>query len=568
MPWFFRLRSTMAPRPTLAFNGVGPATQYFNYLSSTAHWGTGLSYDANAGGGYDIRGIPLPVHLTGKMRLLYPKLTARSWTSGGNTPDATAFSTELIVEVPTVGDNDATYSFWGPALSDGDLPNNHFAAYGFVVTITTAGVCSVRFATTSSLTLNTVRVSTNLPPGSLVHLVCTYAENQTAKIYVNGSRAASGNLSGLGQLCLSALDGGAGWATAMLPDNYNGNPRRALSCITNLLMHGGPGVGYNSSGTDGTRQTTGVGWLAVYPYDLSTDPDAGGQPISIRDLYETYANNAVWTGGSRPNGWPTTPQFSGYAIEVAADAPNAWMRLQEINKDTKAVGFGFNHSDMSGYYSGTGCTFAQTGMTNGMQSVNFGSNGVLRVFGDINTSALPNSVVYNGRGCVSAVGSFECWYRPTALSLAEQALIHTTDRTASSSSLYVYVNTAGKVNVRFRDSGAVYQTFTFAGATALQAGTAYHLAVTWDSLQTNKLKLYINGVLAQEQNLFLTFYLPMSDVGFSIGNLMTDPDSAIPYNGTVSASTKYANGDMQDVALYSYALSADRIAAHYAARNN
>jgi hypothetical protein len=341
-----------------------------------------------------------------------------------------------------------------------------------------------------------------------------------------------------------------------------------MGVINNLLMHGGTGVAYNFSGNDNSRQTTGIAWAAVYPYDLSTDPDAGGQPISIRDLYETYANNAVWTGGSRPNGWPTAPQFSGYAVEVAADAPSAWLRLQELNKDTKAVGFGSNHNDIGGYYTGTGCTFAQTGMTNGMQSVNFGANGALRIWGDQDTDAIPYQSTWTGRGTVSAIGSFECWYRPTALSLATQTLIQASSRGGSTSNLLISVNTAGKISFRMRDSGGIYQTFTFAAATALQAGSAYHLVVAWDAIETNKLRLYINGALAQEQNFFVTFALSLVDNGFCIGNTLTEPNTLPPYNGTVTANTSYANGDLQDVALYGHMLSADRIAAHYAARNN
>jgi hypothetical protein len=57
-------------------------------------------------------------------------------------------------------------------------------------------------------------------------------------------------------------------------------------------------------------------------------------------------------------------------------------------------------------------------------------------------------------------------------------------------------------------------------------------------------------------------------MGFTIGNGFQVPTETPPYNSAANAGTHYANGAMADAAFYDVALSAERVAAHYAARNN
>lgn len=125
--------------------------------------------------------------------------------------------------------------------------------------------------------------------------------------------------------------------------------------------------------------------------------------------------------------------------------------------------------------------------------------------------------------------------------------------------------------IRYHKSGAqIENRVTFdtgvvtANATGLTLldGNWHHIVSTWDGTD---LKLYVDGTLRDTQ----------TPTGGSVVSMPTSTSSSI---GEISAlyvgSLHYArsnwqyNGYMDDVALYSYALSASQISAHYALRNS
>jgi hypothetical protein len=134
----------------------------------------------------------------------------------------------------------------------------------------------------------------------------------------------------------------------------------------------------------------------------------------------------------------------------------------------------------------------------------------------------------------------------------------------NSVNFWVYLNTNGTLVLRVRDKTGAYFYYTF--SKVFQVATAYHVVVTWDAVVTNKATLYVDGVKHSDQGFFYLPYITYGAYNITIGNGVDNP-TTVPYNGVIAGSTGHFLGDLQDVALYSYPLSAARIAAHYAARN-
>jgi len=539
LPFFFRMRSTMQPRPVCMWNYCGPETGYRHRYSSNTYdhtnYGKGF-IDVAAGGGFDLRGIPLPIQ-SPAFRLAYPKQRRPDLERGVGTDNVALFSVEAVFEVPSGTDKTLEMSWTGPM--NGYIINPGGAQHGLTVEVQNTGVMNVRCCLSGDVSLNAVRATTTLTPGTVVHVVICYSESQYIKIYVNGAHANTGSLSGYGIMYFGSHNGWT-YASTMFPEGSSGNGTHYLRFglgISTFRMLGTCGYGaVGSTGHDYFVLDSGIAYAALYDGDLSLTPDADGVPIAIRDMYSSYANGAVWTGGSRPGGWPTVPQFSGYGVEVAADAPAAWLRMQETSNTGPAVGYGI-----------------------------ISTNGALRVWGERETDVWP-AVYETGPGIHYNAGSLELWYRPVTLGTQDNSFLYTVNKGATVSSLMIYVNTSKFVVLRVYDTAGNYIYVIFSSL-QLAVDTDYHIVVTWDSIVSTKARLYINGALQEEQNFFTQTHWRVDESGFTIGNNMNDPDIAPPYNVAVTANNA-ALGYMADVALYSYELPAARIAAHYAAKDS
>jgi hypothetical protein len=566
LPWFFRVRRAMKTTPTAAWNFYGPGSLF------VGSYGDGPNHalrnnnpliDEAGGGGYDLRGIPMPVP-TG-LRAAYTKSTAIPQILGTAVTPPGEWTIELIAEVPSNPDKGVAFSWGGSATNYTDYPWGYAAGNGLgvVLEMTTAGVVNVRFATSVSGSLNVVRATGNATPGTFAHILIAYRENQELCLYIDGALAQNASMAGLGQIKTCGLNGTA-WGSPLINHGaYSAVLNGTMAALMWFMFF--PTDILPSYGANGTtsRFDPGVVWTATYDRSFYTDPDAGGQPISVRDLYESWANNAVWTGGSRPNGWPTVPSFSGYGIEVAADAPIMWHRMQELDNVSYVPSIGLARS--GGYYTGSGVTYQQPGMTAGMNSIGFGAHGGLRLAGPVSLSTFPLGSLTTIEPAVTNVGSLEFWMRPSALTNGSGMTIIHTHAIDDSVNYWVYLNTNGTLSLRFRDRTGAYFTFTFNKVFSI--ATAYHVVVTWDAVIANKITLYVDGAKHSDQGFFFLPYVNYGTYNITIGNVINNP-SSVPYNGVVSANTYHYLGDLQDVALYSYPLSSARIAAHYAARNN
>jgi hypothetical protein len=566
LPWFFRVRRTMNLTPVATWNFYGPGAYH------TGVYGDGIQHavrngnpliDEAAGGGYDLRGIPIPVPVG--LRCMYTKSQAIPVIAGACLSTPTEWTIELIAEVPSNPDLGIAY-FWGGGASNyGDAPWGYAAANGLgvVVELTTAGVINVRFASSASSTYNTVRATGNATPGTLAHILVAYRENQELCLYVNGALAQNTSMGGIGQIKVSGLNG-TSWSSSLVPHGYySGVLNGPMAAICWMGWFPTDTIPWYNAQSTTSRPSSGVVWSALYDRSVYTDPDASGQPISVRDLYESWTNNAVWTGGSRPNGWPTAPTFSGYGIEVAADAPQMWFRMQELDNASYVPSIGMSRA--GGYFTGSGVTYQQPGMTAGLSSIGFGAHGALRVAGPIALSTtFPHNYMPGALPTVSTGGSLEFWMRPSALTNANGMTILSTYTTDNSTNLWAYLNASGQIILRFRDRTGAY--FTYGFSQVFSTNTAYHVALTWDGGAENKITLYVNGVKHSDQGFFYLPYYNYGTYNITIGNIVDNP-LTVPYNDTITAGTYHFLGDLQDIALYSYPLSAARIAAHYAARN-
>lgn len=95
-------------------------------------------------------------------------------------------------------------------------------------------------------------------------------------------------------------------------------------------------------------------------------------------------------------------------------------------------------------------------------------------------------------------------------------------------------------------------TVTAASSSSIAAGNTYHVAAVYNGTD---IRLYINGVLDGT---------PAACTG-SIGTATTDLRIAARRSNSNGVTTDYFNGVLDEVAVYNTALSATRLAAHYAA---
>lgn len=134
--------------------------------------------------------------------------------------------------------------------------------------------------------------------------------------------------------------------------------------------------------------------------------------------------------------------------------------------------------------------------------------------------------------------TFECWYRPASVS-GNQALGSRDGNTGSRG--WTFYSIAGKLSA---DNGTNGTT----GTATLVAGTAYHLALTYDGTQA---RLYINGVLDSGP---FTRSMPAPT--------LNDMFVGVSHAGTAGFANAL-NGTIDHVAYYGAALSASQLLAHF-----
>ena len=265
-----------------------------------------------------------------------------------------------------------------------------------------------------------------------------------------------------------------------------------------------------------------------------TLPGMNGMTCSV-----TVSNRVSTTNSAAA--YLTVLSPSGYETVIAPDAPVALWRLDETAGPT---------------------VYDQLGSHNGIASNNiaFGQPGAIgndsdTCFGFDGSSAeveVPYSADLN-----PAAFSVECWALVTGTTYTDQAAV--SSRNISQGSFYAYTTSEGYVLYAGASGNWEFWTYNDLNGAQIQSGTPVmqnqwtHLVGTFDG--SNK-RLYINGVLvASEVNPNYQANL-ICNLRIGEGNNENDPTLVTYYNFL---------GDLDEVAVYNYALPEDRVLAHYLA---
>jgi hypothetical protein len=262
---------------------------------------------------------------------------------------------------------------------------------------------------------------------------------------------------------------------------------------------------------------------------------------SYSATYSVDVHNPVGTTNVPATLAVVTP--SGYAAAVIADNPVGYWRLGEASGPTALDSWGTN----DGAYFGTE-TFGLSGALarDGNTSVDFAGNGASLV-------RVPYNAGFNGGLDPNGSWTVECWVRPDFDAATEGGLfavpVASVDLNANRSG-YFFLEQPDGWQLRLGNGSGYLPGWNGAagsvgGTNAVQANTWYHLVGQFDGAAGNGY-IYVNGV--QVKSAAVVGLANNSAATFNIG----DRGDGAPFAGRVD-----------EVAVYSGVLSANRIAAHY-----
>lgn len=212
------------------------------------------------------------------------------------------------------------------------------------------------------------------------------------------------------------------------------------------------------------------------------------------------------------------PASNAYEDEILADSPLAYYRL---NEGSSAVTTDISGNGRNGGYSGT--------YTQGRPALVTGNTASLGLAGA--------GYATGGSGLnLSRDFTLECVFKPSAFVSGNALISHGRGG--------YYIRAGGSISfLKSQTSGIA------SGGTSLSTGTTYHLMLTMDG--SGNYVCYLDGATEFSGSTATTF----SGIGpFLIG---------VDYFSAPNA--EFYSGDISDVAVYGSALSAGRVAAHYAA---
>ncbi len=224
------------------------------------------------------------------------------------------------------------------------------------------------------------------------------------------------------------------------------------------------------------------------------------------------------------------PATNGYRSAVLADGPAAYWRLDEAT--------GSQAADASGH--GKSGTYSSTGVTRGVAGA---------LTGDPDTAASFDGA--SGAVAVTGVGNFtgtsafsaEAWVNPSAFPANVWGRILSQENNAANApgwSLYVDSSTGTLSATRANAAGADW----VGGSTALPLNKWSHVVLTYDG---STLRLYLNGQ-------------PLQTVPSTRG--LPTSSAALEVAGSFGAG-QFFSGRVDEPAVYSKALSAGQVLAHY-----
>lgn len=214
-----------------------------------------------------------------------------------------------------------------------------------------------------------------------------------------------------------------------------------------------------------------------------------------------------------------------YQSEVLADTPLGYWHLDETSGTTITDSSGNAHNGTI-----TTVSSAAGRVGTALSVINSRSNGV---------------TVANASWINVTQFSVECWIYPTNTTSATRCIVMRADDVQSASGQgwqLSYDESSKKITFTVLSGSSV---LTCAGtANAMQLNNWYHLVGTSDAAT---MRLYVNGV----------------EVANAASAACNTPATPLTFGMPGVASARYLGGRIDEVAFYSGALSATRVAAHY-----
>ena len=447
--------------------------------------------------------------------------------AAGASENFTNLTWEYIFKAPSTGET-ALIMMWAGRRDSDDVSlygyDNYNGYYGMpagpCLEVTTT-VMNVRISL-SGRNLSTVRASSPVIQGEVYHVIVAYEQDNFIKLYVNGVLVQTTSISGGGRIwgwCRTQNATNENWDylyTASLP---NGAARRF-----DALSIGGYGAPpFNSASGNAWAVAPaghggGFGLAAMYGRTFSA--------VDVVNFYDSFVN---WETHVVPS------SHSGYMAEVEADNPILYLRMNELQNVRPVNALGFQ--DFVASFEGTPA-FNATGFVAGSSSVTV-SNGGLRID---NSSAL------------SSTFTVEQFIRPSSIAGTQRIwLLRVNNERAP---MYLSL-ISGKLILSIVDVSNTTTDIAFSHTT-LVAGTAYHVATTYDPWVEKKARLYINGVQVAEQSasVFPDTYRTAAWLGIGMNP-----------SGTAPTISERFQGQIGEFAAYNYVVPAARLLAHFDARN-
>jgi hypothetical protein len=234
----------------------------------------------------------------------------------------------------------------------------------------------------------------------------------------------------------------------------------------------------------------------------------------------------------------TSILFADYPAEVLADTPVAYWRLDDADGTTIADSSGNGHDGAVDGVAG---------------SITFGESGLLPTEagnGSITLAGL-DRIVVPGFDKIGAGGfTAEYWIK---LDQLPAGFLNLVGDGAGGGAFFMmnYTNVSGIIRPHFGTANTPVSVDSPAGT--LVVNTTYHIVTSWDPTDPNNNngKIYLNGVLLTQTGVTANF-----DAANEIHPLFIGRDDR---------ENRAANFKIDEVALYDFALSATRVAEHYAA---
>lgn len=432
---------------------------------------------------------------------------------------------EYIFKAPAPSET-ALIFMWGGRRDSDDHAyygyDDYWGYYGMTAGPTlevTSAVMNVRLAL-STRNLSIVRASAPVVAGEIYHVMVTYEQDATVKLYVNGVLVQTTAITGGGRLW--------SWLRSNNPTNENwdyiattNQPNGAARRFDALAIggYGTPTHGHGSGwGAVPAAHGGGFGLAAMY-YRTFTDAE-------VASFYDSYQN---WDTHVVP------PKYAGYMAEIEADNPVYYFRMNELQSQRPINALG--QQDYFAWYEGNP-VFNATGFVTGSSAITT-SNG---------------SLLLNNFSTLATTFTVECFVRPSSVTGTTRIWLL---RIYNGNPPMYLSLVAGNLQLSIVDVTGTTTTVFFVHPN-LVAGTAYHLAVTYDPWGEKKTRLYINGVQANEQTatVFPDTYRTATWLCIGANASATAPTISERFQGQIG-----------EFAAYNYVLPPARVQAHYDARN-